>query len=252
MIRLIPVLLLSEEGFYKTTNFSNPKYIGDPINIIKIFNEKYVDEIAILDISVTSKALSINYELIKDFVSECFSPIAYGGGIKTLDDADRIFNIGVEKIILQSAHFLSPKLITEIANKYGSQSVVISIDIYKNIFGKIKIYNYEKYYKGKITNINQYIKSLESLGAGELLIQSVDKDGTLKGPDLNSIKSICKDLSVPMIYAGGVRSLNDVKNVYYSGSQGIGVGAWFVYSGPHNAVLVSYPSEEEMTKLYKI
>lgn len=251
MIRLLPVLLLSNDGFYKTTKFSNPKYIGDPINIIKIFNNKFVDEIAILDISVSSDKKLINFELIKDFVSECFSPIAYGGGISSIDDADKLFGIGIEKIIVQSAHYLQPNLISEIAKKYGNQSVVISIDIKSNLFGKKQIYNFKKSYNQKVSSISEYINHLVDLGAGELLIQSVDKDGTLNGPDLDLVKTLSKDLSIPMIYAGGVRSINDALDIYNAGSQGIGAGAWFVYSGPHKAVLVSYPSEDEMTKLYK-
>lgn len=248
--RLIPTLLLSNGGLVKTTKFKDPKYVGDPLNAIRIFNEKEVDELLLLDINATKDGKDPNYSLIEEIAGECFMPLCYGGGVKSLDQASRIFNLGVEKICLQTAAIIKPELITEIANRYGSQAVVISLDIKKNIFGKYEIHN-KIYNNLKKFNWKTFLDLAVSMGAGEVLINSVDKDGTRSGPDLELIKQANINLDVPLIALGGVGKLLDIKLAIDAGANAVAAGSFFVFNGRHKAVLITYPRYQDLKNLFE-
>ncbi|MBN2881017.1 imidazole glycerol phosphate synthase subunit HisF [Candidatus Woesearchaeota archaeon] len=238
--RIIPCLLLQEDGLVKTIKFKNTTYIGDPINAVRIFNDKEVDELFFIDISA-SKNKKIQFEYLKKIASECFMPLGYAGGIKTLEDAKKIFSMGFEKISLTSVVFKNPKLISEISKVYGAQSVLVTIDVKKNIFGKPKVFNY---LENKLTAYDpvEFAIRMEKLGAGEIIINSVDNDGVMKGYDLELIKLISKSVSIPVVALGGAGTLDDLKKVVDAGASAAAAGSLFIYYGPHKAVLINYPS----------
>lgn len=246
--RIIPCLLLKNGGLVKTVNFSKPTYIGDPINAIKIFNDKEVDELIVLDIDASRELKNPNFSLIKQFASECFMPLSYGGGIQNSTQAMKLFELGIEKISIQTAALQSFSLIEDIAKKAGNQSIIMSIDIKKNWLGKYELYSSAK---NKIIKKDwrQFIIDSVSAGAGEILINSVDKDGTMQGMDLNLIEIATNLVNVPIVSAGGVGSMKDIKDSIAAGSSAVAVGSFFVYYGPHKAVLITYPSTEELKEL---
>ena len=247
--RIIPCLLLQEERLVKTIKFNNPKYVGDPINTIKIFNEKEVDELIILDIQSSKKNLLPNYNYIKQIAQECFMPLCYGGGIKSLEIADKLFEIGVEKLAINSIIYEDFDLITKITKKYGSQSLVVSIDLKKDIWGKFKIYNSLKKIKYNF-NIAVFLKKVQDAGAGELLINFVDLDGTMKGLNLDLFPELIKQINIPLIICGGLNNLNEINKAVNFGVNAVAAGAFFVYQGPHRAVLITYPSKSELIKFH--
>jgi len=242
--RIIPTLLLEQQSLIKTINFKEKTYVGDPLNAIKIFNEKFVDELIILDINQNKKKNEIDYNFLKDLFSECFVPVTYGGGINNVRQADKLLNLGVEKICLNSIVLENKQIVKEFAKSFGSQSVVISIDVKKNFFNKYSIYNnkYQKYEK-KIDFIN-FIYELKDLGAGEIIINSIDCDGLMKGMDLNLIKQTKDLINLPIIYGGGVGADNHIREAFSNEISGITAGSYFVFYGPHKAVLISYPHEK--------
>jgi len=248
--RVIPALLLRNGGLVKTTQFKDPKYVGDPINAIRIFNDKEVDELMVLDITASKESREPNFALIEQLAGECFMPLAYGGGIRTVHQARQLFALGVEKVCLQTAALGSPNLISKLANQFGSQSVMVSVDVKKNWLGKPKLYQSAA---GKLMNAAWLDKlhELVSAGAGEVLINSVDKDGTLSGPDLQLIKQAADHLGVPLIAVGGVSSLTDIKACVDAGASAVAAGAFFVYHGPHRAVLITYPKYQDLEQLFK-
>jgi len=248
--RVIPALLLKNSGLVKTTKFKDPKYVGDPINAIKIFNEKQVDELMVLDITASKEGREPNYSLIEQFAGECFMPLAYGGGIRTVEQAKRLFASGVEKICLQTAALVNPGLVTELADRFGSQSVMVSLDIKKNWLGNPQVFSASRE-KTLSTNWLDLLHQLIKAGAGEVLLNAVDKDGTLSGPDLDLIQKASKAIEVPLIAVGGISSLDDIKAVVNVGASGVAAGAFFVYYGPHRAVLITYPKYEELENLLK-
>ncbi len=248
--RIIPALLLKNSGLVKTQKFKDPKYIGDPINAIRIFNEKEVDELMILDITASKERRGPNYVLIGEFAGECFMPLAYGGGVTTVEQASRIFELGVEKICLQTAALENTNLVSELANRFGSQSVMVSIDVKRNWRGKPQLYGAAD---GKIRKepwLGQ-AKRLVEAGAGEVLLNAVDKDGTLAGPDLDLIREASTSLDVPLITVGGISSLNDIKVAVEAGASAVAAGAFFVFHGPHRAVLITYPKYTDLEALFK-
>lgn len=247
--RIIPILLIEDEGLVKTRKFKEPKYVGDPVNTVKIFNTKEVDEIFILDIGASRKRNGPNFQLISEIASECFMPLCYGGGVQSLSDAERLFSLGVEKISIQTAALKDLNLISLISEKFGSQAVVVSVDIKKDFLGRPKLFNsLYKDVSGKDWMV--FIKNAVEAGAGEILLNSVDKDGTLSGPEIDLVKQSASQISVPLTYAGGVRSLDDIKQVVNAGASAVGAGAFFVFNGPHRAVLISYPLYTDIEKLF--
>ncbi len=250
--RVIPCLLLSGHGLVKTTRFSNPKYIGDPVNAIKIFNEKEVDELLVLDIDASKNKSEPNYSLIEEFAGECFMPLCYGGGIKNISQASQLFRLGVEKISIQSSAIEDISIITKIAEKFGSQSIVVSIDIKKTLFKSYKLYNasMEKTINKRMWT--DYLKEVQNAGAGEVLINSVDRDGTMKGMDLDLIRSASQILDIPLISMGGIGSMDDIKSAIDAGANAVAAGSYFVFHGPHRAVLITYPQYNDIEKLLSV
>ena len=247
--RVIPALLLRGNGLVKTTRFKNPKYVGDPINAIRIFNEKEVDELMVLDISASKEHREPNYELIEEFAGECFMPLSYGGGVRTVEQAKRIFAAGVEKICLQSAALENPRLVRDLADRFGSQSIVVSVDIKRNWLGYPRVYSaaQDKAMPGDWLGL---IAILVEAGAGEVLLNSVDRDGTLSGPDADLIRQASQSIDVPLIAVGGVSSLADIRSAVDAGASAVAAGAFFVYHGPHRAVLITYPKYQELEQLF--
>ncbi len=241
--RLIPVLLLQNRGLVKSVKFKDFKYIGDPINAVKIFNEKEVDEICLLDIDASRLNREPDYKLIEEIGSEAFIPFGYGGGIKKLEQAKIIFKLGAEKVILNTAAIDNPNLITEISDYVGSQSVIVSIDIKKNFLGKYCVYLHAQ---KKLLNKNpvELVQEMTKLGAGEIIINNVDADGLMGGFDLKLIKGLSEKTDVPMVVIGGAGNLKDVKLAINSGASAVAAGSMFVFHGKHKAVLINYPERE--------
>ena len=246
--RVIPCLLIQDGELVKTLKFSDPKYVGDPINTIRIFNDKEVDELIVLDISASRKSREPDYALIESFSSECFMPLCYGGGIKSVKQANLIFKLGIEKICLQTAALNDPAIISYIADKFGSQSVVVSVDVKKDRKGKYKIY---RSMDGKIIEQPwlQYLKEIVQAGTGEVILNSVDHDGTMAGMDLEMIREAASEVPVPLIALGGVGNLFDIKKAIEVGASAVSAGSFFVFQGPYRAVLITYPEHLELEGL---
>ena len=247
--RVIPALLLRNNGLVKTTRFKDPKYVGDPINAIRIFNEKEVDELMLLDITASKENREPNFEMIEQIAGECFMPLAYGGGVRTVEQAQRIYALGVEKICLQTSALENPGLVTELAQRFGSQSVMVSVDVKRNWMGKPQLYS-----SAKASSLgSDWIERTQQLvkaGAGEVLLNAVDKDGTLQGPDLALIEQLSQAINVPLIAVGGVGSMGDIKAAVNAGASAVAAGAFFVYHGPHRAVLITYPKYTELEAIF--
>lgn len=249
MVRVIPVLSLSGKGLVKTKKFKNSVYIGDPINAMRIFNEKEVDELILNDINASKIGCEPNFDLIKKIVSEAFMPIGYGGGIKKLDDIKKLIDLGIEKVVINSS-IKDYKLIEQAANIFGNQSIVVSIDVKKNLFGDYKAYiqSGTQQLKEKPEDL---AKNVINSGAGEIYIHSIDKDGTLEGYDHKIIKSMATSINVPVVALGGAQSMEDIQNVILnSGASAAAASGLFIFKGRHRAVLLSYPGYEEINKLF--
>ena len=243
--RIIPCLLLQDNGLVKTVNFKNPKYVGDPINAVRIFNEKEVDELVIFDIDATVLKNEPNYGLIERIANQSRMPLCYGGGIKTVKQAKRIFGLGVEKIALSSSVVDNPNLITQIGDLVGAQSVIVVLDVKKNIFGKYNIYTNNGNTNTGIDPL-KFVKEAENLGAGEIVLNSIDNDGLMKGYDTNILDLVRKKIDLPITILGGAGSLEDIKNIIKKHKViGLAAGSLFVFKGKFRAVLINYPSKVE-------
>lgn len=248
--RIIPSLLIQDNGLVKTVNFKNPKYVGDPINAVKIFNEKSVDELAVFDIDATVKGHEPNYSLIERIANQSRMPLCYGGGVKTVEQAQRIFGLGIEKIALSSVVLQNPQLITAIADRVGAQSVIVVLDVKKKMFGGYEVYTHNGK-KGTGINPFQFIQEAQELGAGEIIINSIDQDGVMKGYDFGLIDKAREQTSLPMTVLGGAGSLEDIKKVIDKHKIiGVAAGSLFVFKGVYKAVLINYPTKEEKEKLF--
>ena len=249
--RIIPCLLVKDKGLVKTVHFKDPKYVGDPINAVRIFNEKEVDELMILDIDATADGREPDYKMIEHWASECRMPLCYGGGIKTVDQARRIFSLGVEKVALSSAALLNPSLVKEISESVGSQSVVVVIDVKKKLFGgyEMAIMNGKKSVN---KNLFSFISEMESQGVGEIIINNIDLDGTMKGYDLNLAEKVRECTSLPLTVLGGAGTLEDIGALIQKFKIiGAAAGSLFVFKGKYRAVLINYPTPEEKDNLVK-
>jgi imidazole glycerol-phosphate synthase subunit HisF len=246
--RVIPCLLLRNGGLVKTLKFADAKYVGDPINAIRIFNDKEVDELMVLDITASKDKKEPNYELIEQFASECFMPLTYGGGIKTMEQAQRLFNSGIEKICLQTSVLDDLSLVKSLSDKWGSSSILVSIDVKRNWMRQPKLYSAAT---GKTLDKKwtDYMLEAVKAGAGEIVLNAVDKDGTMKGMDTELINEAAKILSVPLVAVGGAGSLADIKAAVDAGANAVSAGAFFVFQGPHRAVLITYPKYNELIQL---
>jgi cyclase len=243
--RIIPALLLRDGGLVKTVKFSKERYIGDPINAVKIFNEKEVDELCLLDIGATTEGRPPAYSEINEIVSEAFMPIGYGGGIQTMDHVEQLFKIGVEKVIMNTAAFENETLVKEASSVFGNQSIVVSIDIKKDIWGHYKIFTRSGKSKQKIDLITA-VKKMQDLGAGEIILNNIDRDGTMQGYDIEPIDKISKAIEVPLVALGGAASIDDFVDAIQHGAAAVSAGSMFVYQGVHKAVLISYITSDTL------
>lgn len=242
--RVIPILLIKNNDLVKSVKYKNHKYVGDPLNVIKIFNEKEVDELIVLDVEKSRNNDELNYELIKNFASECYMPLTYGGGIKNLKQAEKLFSLGIEKILINSANFNDYQLIKNITEKFGSQSVIVAVDINKNLFNKFYLFDWVKKEKIQL-DVNTHIENCIKNGAGELLMNFVFNEGTLSGFDTQWLDFINCKISIPLIVNGGINSMKNIEQcLEFERIDAIGVGAFFIYYGPHKAVLISYTSNK--------
>lgn len=248
--RIIPVLLLKDNGLYKTLKFKDAKYVGDPINAIKIFNDKEVDEISFLDIVASRQNREPNFEMLKDIAGECFMPLSYGGGIRTTEMIREILNIGVEKVVLNTHAFRNPDFINKAAEIFGSSTIVVSIDVKKNFFGKKEVYINDGQENTHHSPL-EWAKKVEKRGAGEILINSIDNDGMMQGYDVELIKSITDNVNIPVVAVGGAGTLNDFVKVHkQAGAAGAAAGSYFVFQGKHKAVLITYPPQLTLKQIF--
>lgn len=247
--RIIPCLLLDGQGLVKTRRFKDPTYVGDPINAIKLFNDKQVDELIFLDIMASREGKEPNYGLLEKLASECFMPLSYGGGVRTAAQARRIVSLGIEKVALNAAALENPGTISAISEELGASSTVVSIDIRRDWFGRYRVFDSMRRKMTKLDPLH-HVKTLVNAGAGELLINDVDADGMQKGYDQNLIKSVCQTVNVPVIACGGAGSLSDMRAaIQDGGASAAAAGSLFVFKGPHRAVLINYPSQEQILAL---
>lgn len=252
--RIIPCLLVHEGGLVKTVGFSDPKYVGDPINAVKIFNEKEADELIVLDIDATTKNEKPNYKLIADLAAECRMPMCYGGGIKTVEQASHIIGLGVEKVALSAAAIEDPSLVTRIADSIGRQSVVVVLDIRKKK-GLLKS-GYELYTHNARVHTKkdpfEFAGQMKELGAGEIVINSIERDGQMKGYDLELASEMRRTINLPMSFLGGAGSLEDMSTLIKKcGVVGAAAGSLFVFKGQYRAVLINYPNSSQKDALFK-
>lgn len=250
--RIIPSLLIQNNGLVKTVNFENPKYVGDPLNTVKIFNEKEVDELVIFDIDATVLQKEPDYVLLKKLAIQSRMPLCYGGGIKNIDQAQKIFSLGIEKIALSSAAIENPELISQIAHRVGSQSVVVVLDIKKKIFGGYEIVTHNGKKSVKF-DLFKFVAKIQEYGAGEIIINNIDRDGTMKGYDWALIDKLREIIHIPMSILGGAGAVEDIKKAIDKYKIiGIAAGSLFVFKGKYKAVLINYPNREEKENLFKI
>jgi cyclase len=248
--RIIPCLLLKNNGLVKTVKFRESTYLGDPINTIRIFNEKEVDELVFLDIEATKEKKEPPYEMIQKLSSECFMPFAYGGGINNLTQIEKLIKSGAEKIIINSSAFIVKNFIKEAVNHFGSSTIVVSIDVKKDLFGRNLVY-IRSGTKSTGKNPVEYAKEMENEGAGEILLNSIDRDGMMQGYDIELIKNTSQAIKIPLIASGGAGKLDDFRSaVKEGGAAGVAAGSFFVFQGKRRAVLITYPSYQEISNLF--
>ena len=245
--RIIPCLTILDRDLVKTTKFTEPRYIGDPINAVKIFNGKGVDELCILDIRATFEKRGPDFDYLRSIASEAFMPLSYGGGITNISEIEKLINIGFEKVIINSSFYTSPSLIKEAVEFAGSQSVVISIDVKNELLGRKACFINDGMNKVKESPID-LAKRAEALGAGEILLTSITQDGTMLGYDIELVKQVSEAVRIPVIASGGARDILDIKKVLDEGrAHAVAASSMFIYYGKQKAVLITAPSEEELT-----
>lgn len=249
--RVIPCLLLKNGGLYKTVRFKDPRYLGDPINTLKLFNDKEADELVILDISASANGAGPNFDYIKRFTRECFMPICYGGGISSIKQVEKLFKLGVEKVAFNTSLFLNPDLISAASKIFGSQSIVASIDVKKRTFGSYSVCVVSGSKDTKRDPI-QYAKRAEELGAGEILLSSIDHDGMMLGYDYELIQKVSSAVNVPVIASGGAGELADCVKAVNSGASAAAAGSLFVYYGELRAVLINYPTQKALLNAFNM
>lgn len=247
--RFIPSLLLRNDSLVKTINFRNFQYIGDPCNTVRIFNELEVDELAFHDITASKTRSDPNYSVLKDVANECFMPLSYGGGIDNLEKAKRIYDIGFEKIILNTHALENPGLIAEIANIFGSQAIIASVDYKKNLFGKKIVMSHSGTKKTKFLP-NEWCKQLQDFGAGEILLTSIDKEGTWEGFDKETISAVSDQLNIPVIANGGCGSVEDIEDLLSNTNvSAVALGSILVFQKKGMGVLVNFPDRKRLDSI---
>lgn len=246
--RIIPILLLKGTGLYKTLKFKDPKYIGDPLNAVKIFNEKEVDELMVLDITAGIENRKPNYELLYQMAGECFMPLGYGGAVSSIEEIKKLIGLGIEKISVNS-NAVNLDFIREAADVFGSSTLVVSMDVKKNFWGKYEVYTKSGTNNTKMEAV-KFAAEINKAGAGELLVNSIDRDGVMQGYDLELVKSISSEIDIPLIACGGAGATEHFKQAVNAGASAVAAGSMFVFHGKHRAVLISYPSQAEIKALF--
>lgn len=248
--RIIPCLLIQNGGLVKTVNFGSPKYVGDPLNAVRIFNEKEVDELIVIDIDATAHKREPDYALIKSLAAECRMPLCYGGGVKTVEQIQTIIGLGVEKVALSSAALADPELVSRAAEKVGSQSVVVVLDVKKSgLFRKYEVFTHNGS-RGSGFGPAELAKKMQALGAGEIVINSIERDGQMKGYDVDLIDTVRASITLPMTALGGAGSLQDVSDLIRRFDIiGAAAGSLFVFKGTYRAVLINYPNRQDKDAL---
>lgn len=248
--RLMPCLLMDRGALVKTVQFKNPTYIGDPVNAVRIFNQKEVDELILLDITATTENFGIDFETLGKIAGECFMPICYGGGVKSIDQMHKIFALGIEKISLSSAAIENPSLVTNAAKEFGNQAVVVTLDVKKNLFGKYTV----RTHRGRTDTRHSPVElamQLELAGAGEIMLYSMDRDGTWDGFDLKLVQEVTSGVGVPVIACGGAGSLNDLRSVVIeAGASAAAMGSMVVFQGKGLGVLIKFPTRDQQELLF--
>jgi cyclase len=248
--RIIPVLLLKGSGLVKTVRFSKPTYLGDPINAVRLFNDYKADELIFLDINASSAGRTISKDLVRKIGDEAYMPFSVGGGISDIEQIRELLSLGAEKVVINTSVPGNLTLIEQASKNFGSQSIVVSVDVRKRIFG-----SYEVMIKGGRERVNlaldQYIKEIEAAGAGELMINNIDRDGTMSGYDIGLVREVSGSIRIPVIACGGAGSLADMKNVYIEGgASACAAGSLFVFHGGRKGVLINYPSKKEILSTF--
>lgn len=249
--RIIPCLLLRKTGLVKGEKFADHRYVGDAINAVRIFNDKGVDELVVLDIEATREGRGPNFEMIEQLASECFMPLAYGGGVTTTSQMEQLFRLGCEKVILTTAAATVPGLIEEASARFGRQSVVVGIDVRKKLLGGYDVMlraGTEKL----ATPLDEYVAQVTAKGAGEIMIQAIPRDGTLTGYDLELVARVAKLTTVPVIACGGANNADNLAAAIKSGASAAAAGALFVFQGKHRAVLINVPSKAELARAFDL
>lgn len=248
--RVIPCLLLKGAGLVKTIRFKDPKYVGDPINAVRIFNDKEVDELIFLDITASREGKGPAFSTIEDITSECFMPVAYGGGITTVEEVSRIVSMGVEKIVLNTSALRRPGLVTEISERIGASSTVVAIDVKKDLLGRYRVYEAARQAGTSVSPVD-HARRMVAAGAGEILVNDVNRDGTGAGFDLALVRDVASAVEVPVIACGGAGTLADLRQASDAGASAVAAGSLFVYMGKHRAVMINYPPQTALKELFR-
>lgn len=249
LTRIIPALLLQNEALVKSVKFQRPNYIGDPINTVRIFNELEVDELLFLDIMATNEKRKPNIKLLAEIANECFMPLGYGGGLNEFQNVKDIFSLGFEKVVLNSVCYEKPSFVTHVSEYYGSQAVVASVDVKKNLWGNYDVYSHSGKKKHKI-GLLEWVAELEQLGAGELLLTSIDKEGTWSGFDLNLIHKVTETVSIPVIAHGGAGNVQHIGEVVKQAqASAVALGSMIVYQQKGMGVLVNFPDDADLNRV---
>lgn len=247
--RVIPCLLLRDGGLVKTTKFKDPKYVGDPINAVRIFNEKEVDELVFLDIGATVAGKAPDFTLLESIAGEAFMPFAYGGGVTQVEEIKQLYALGIEKVVLNTSAVATPQLVAEAAAVAGSSSVVVSIDVRRNWLGKYTAYTCSGRQDSQRDPI-ELAREMVANGAGEILLGSIDRDGTRSGYDLEVVARVADAVEVPVVAVGGAGELRHFREAVDRGASAVAAGSMFVFHGRHRAVLITYPKYEELEQLF--
>jgi imidazole glycerol-phosphate synthase subunit HisF len=242
--------LLKKGGLVKTVGFASPKYVGDPINAVRIFNEKEVDELLLFDIEASKTGRDPDYSRIQDIVSEAFMPIGYGGGVRTVEQAQRLVGLGVEKVTVNTAALRGLSLISELAERLGSQSVVVAVDVKKDWLGRHRLFD-SSVGKSVGADVVGHVQKAVDAGAGEVFINSVERDGTCNGYDLDLVRKVANEVQVPVIACGGAGGLEHFSEAVVAGAAAVAAGSMFVYVGKHRAVMINYPAYNVLQELFQ-
>jgi cyclase len=244
--RVIPCLLLSGEKLVKTVRFKQPTYVGDPINAVKIFNDREVDELTILGIAATRERREPPFEHLRAIAGECFMPLSYGGGIRTIEQARQLFSLGIEKVVINTAAVENPSLLTAIADEYGSQAVIASLDVRKDWLGRPRVFTRAGTENSGLSPV-EHARAVVERGAGEILLTAIDRDGTMNGYDVEMIRELSAAVPVPLVACGGAGTIAHLGEAIAAGASAVAAGSLFVFTGSRRAVLINYPSAAELS-----